>query len=351
MTRKEINDSLVRNAFDFLKKAISDFPAAPKYSVIHFYAAVELILKSRLLQEHWALVVTKPQEADWDRFLRGNFHSVGLREANSRLKAISKDGLGTAAFDAFDKLSNHRNRLMHFFHADLQDNQQQLASIVAEQSIAWFHLHDLITRQWSKFFKGWKREIRSLEFSMRRHREYLNVRFDAIRPEIDEETAAGVEFVECSACGFVAAKKELLLGSVFKEGCYVCGYSPDVLQVECPDCQQTVEFVGEGLGECQGCGRSFEPEDIAGILIDDGAAHIAAMDGDDSYGPINCGYCDGYHSVIPYEGKYLCTSCLTLTDGFQNCEWCHEGNTGDMEDSYFAGCNQCDGRSGWEKDD
>ncbi|MDY0262714.1 hypothetical protein [Syntrophotalea acetylenica] len=351
MTREEINGSLVRNAFDFLEKAIADFPESPKFSVIHFYAAVELILKSRLLQEHWALVVSKPQEADWDKFLTGNFHSVGLREANNRLKSIAKDGLGKAAFAAFVTLSNHRNRLMHFFHPGISDSPEQLETIVAEQSIAWLHLHDLLTQQWHRFFGEWGREIRALDFAMKRHSAFLQVKFEKMQPEIDEEKAHGIEFVECSACGFEAARRTHLLGRVSKETCLVCDYSPEVLDLECPDCGNLVKLVGEGRGDCENCERKFDPEDLAGILIDDGAAHIAAMDGDDRYEPANCGFCDGYNTVIYYEGNYLCINCLDLSESLHQCEWCHEGNTGDMENSYFAGCNQCDGRSGWERDD
>ena len=50
---------LVENAFDFLFKAISEIEGQPKYSVIHFYAAVELFVKARLMKEHWSLVISQ----------------------------------------------------------------------------------------------------------------------------------------------------------------------------------------------------------------------------------------------------------------------------------------------------
>lgn len=56
---------LVENAFDFLDKAGREFENEPKYSVIHFYAALELFLKARLLHEHWTLILTKPEHSDW----------------------------------------------------------------------------------------------------------------------------------------------------------------------------------------------------------------------------------------------------------------------------------------------
>ena len=73
---------LVENALDFLFEAISEIKEQPKYSVIHFYAAVELFVKARLMNEHWTLVITKRQEPDWDKFVAGDFQSVSLDEAS-----------------------------------------------------------------------------------------------------------------------------------------------------------------------------------------------------------------------------------------------------------------------------
>lgn len=43
---------LVKNAFNFLDKARREFESELRYAVIHFYAALELFLKARLLHEH-----------------------------------------------------------------------------------------------------------------------------------------------------------------------------------------------------------------------------------------------------------------------------------------------------------
>ena len=52
MSQHDIFDSLARNAFDFLERGIGEFDKTPKYSVIHFCAAVEMLLKARLMKEH-----------------------------------------------------------------------------------------------------------------------------------------------------------------------------------------------------------------------------------------------------------------------------------------------------------
>jgi hypothetical protein len=43
------------SAFDFLESSVDEIKTHPKYSVIHFATAVELLLKARLIHEHWSL--------------------------------------------------------------------------------------------------------------------------------------------------------------------------------------------------------------------------------------------------------------------------------------------------------
>lgn len=69
---------LVENALDFLERSINDLSTAPKYSVIHFYASIELFLKARLLAEHWTLVVDRRKSPSKADFEKGDFASVTL---------------------------------------------------------------------------------------------------------------------------------------------------------------------------------------------------------------------------------------------------------------------------------
>ena len=96
MNESELFNSLVSNALDFLDAAIDDIRNRPKYSVIHFYSAVEIIFKSRLLLEHWALVWDEPSLANKAKFEKGNFRSVSLEDAIHRLKGIV--GVGVTPF-------------------------------------------------------------------------------------------------------------------------------------------------------------------------------------------------------------------------------------------------------------
>ena len=87
MNQHDIFDSLARNAFDFLERGIGEFDKAPKYSVIHFCAAVEMLLKARLMKEHWSLIVSKPEQANLAKFMAGDFASVTMDEARARIES------------------------------------------------------------------------------------------------------------------------------------------------------------------------------------------------------------------------------------------------------------------------
>src|SRR5690606_414365 len=106
----------------------------------------------------------------------------------------------------------------------------------------------------------------------------------------------------------------------------------------------------EGFVTCKNCGKSLEPEDLADELIDSGGAYSAFTDGGYPYQG-NCSACDGYQTAVRTENDdWICTSCFGVFDTLEECEWCNEQNTGDMEHSYLTGCNHCEGKMGWDWD-
>ena len=128
---------VVENAFDFFRKSLEEFDKEPKYSIIHFHAAVELIMKARLLWEHWTLIITRPETANLKSFRSGDFQSISIKDAKARLESIVQDGLNQAEYECFLRLSDHRNRMVHFYHPGNTGNKTELEKIVAEQCLAW----------------------------------------------------------------------------------------------------------------------------------------------------------------------------------------------------------------------
>ena len=64
--------SLVENAFDFFLEAIESLQGQNtrkvKYAVLHLTSAVELVLKARLVKEHWTLICRDPSKVTQENF-------------------------------------------------------------------------------------------------------------------------------------------------------------------------------------------------------------------------------------------------------------------------------------------
>ena len=76
-THDDLFQRLTTSALEFLRRAMAEAEANPKFALVHFCAGLELILKARLLREHWSLVVTS--KPDLRKFQSGDFReSVSL---------------------------------------------------------------------------------------------------------------------------------------------------------------------------------------------------------------------------------------------------------------------------------
>ncbi|MGV9571086.1 hypothetical protein ACWDRX_16615, partial [Streptomyces nigra] len=75
---------------------LADKPTARdlKYAVLHLHSAVEVLLKARLTQEHWALVFEKPENATRGDFEKAEFKSCGVVDVLRRLEHIAGLDLG-----------------------------------------------------------------------------------------------------------------------------------------------------------------------------------------------------------------------------------------------------------------
>lgn len=343
MTQDELFERLTANALDFVVHAIEQFRAAPKYSIINFYAAVELFLKARLLREHWSLVVNK--EPDGARFESGDFQSVSFEGLCTRLDRVVGSPVPPDAYRAFDSVRRHRNKMVHFFH---QADQATIEAIAAEQLLAWWHLNHLLTVQWADVFASYTTQLSAVERQLTGHRDYLKAKFAGLQTLIQERRAAGVDFTTCPSCKFEAAEVKDVLGALRSYDCLVCGFKTLHFQWECPQCKR-VSLQNDG-GEfiCEHCEHKADEDAIVATLNEEwhkpDEASLATT-------PANCSECEGGHTVIEYDGQYLCVRCFDVSEGLDQCEWCSEYNNGDMTGSYVSGCSICEGYADWHADE
>lgn len=347
MDQHDIFDSLTRNAFDFLERGIAEFDKAPKYSVIHFCASVEMLLKARLMKEHWSLIVSKPDQANLAKFMAGDFISVTLEDCRARIRDVAGEDIGDDAYGSFRALANHRNKMVHFFHPEMDSDEKAKAQIVAEHCRSWFHLHRLLSR-WDTYFHDFSNEIAHADRAMKGHRKYLSAKFKALKDELDAARKAGNAPKACSACGFKAAIPDDLDDQIASLRCLVCDHTETQVELECPHCGESIVIANEGYATCEHCGGSIEPEHLVDALTKD---VVGTKDYFETGLPANCGTCEGYHTVVECGDMYFCANCFDMSDHVEQCGWCNDLNTGDMEHSYSTGCSHCDGKVGWEKDD
>lgn len=156
----EAKDALATSAFDFFYRSVSELESHPKYSVIHFATGVELFLKSRLLNEHWTLVVEKSSEADIAKFLEGKSRTVGLREAIRRLKQVCNENIPNETAAQFEAIAEHRNKMIHFFH-EIEAGESDpdlIQNIASEQCLGWYYV-DRLLLAWGEQFENFKNDI------------------------------------------------------------------------------------------------------------------------------------------------------------------------------------------------
>jgi hypothetical protein len=337
---------LVANAFDFLTEAVEVFERSPKYSTIHFSAATELFLKARLAREHWSLLFLKVDEANSDKLVQGDFQSVGLKEAYKRIINIAGDDFPLAAFNAFDNLRRHRNKLVHFFPpADIPSKSAPARlQIIKEQCLAWHQLVELLTRHWKFHFARYATEIDKAHRLMRRHQSYLSTRFTELASEIASRVKAGAVRHACPSCRKVALLADGR-SRLRQAECLVCDFDASVLSITC-DCGNPLAMIGDGWGSCPHCQKEITPETLADLLHDD----VYNQNNGGQTNRATCTWCEytDAHTVITFDGSYLCTNCFKqwAAEDMGGCDWCTEPCAGDMSDSNFNGCPHCDGYIG-----
>lgn len=342
MTSAELLKRLIENAIDFLVRAIDEFEAKPKYSIINFHSAVELFLKARLMADHWSLVVMK--DPDRARFEAGDFVSVTFEAACERLQKIVQSPVPEGARRNFDSIRKHRNKMVHFFH---EADHQRMVSVIAEEQLrAWYDLQKLLTGEWRDVFQEHKDDFEAIEQTLKGHRKYLQAKFEDRAGAISEAKSKGVVFRACGSCGFDAARIDPLLGDLLSSDCLVCGYEDIWFDYKCPACQVVSPLEEGGRFDCE-CGHVDEVPEIADQITD------LVIDKDNYYearGPGHCGVCEGFHSVVEYREAFVCVQCFDLPDELAPCAFCGELSSGDMEQSYLHGCGHCDGSMGWARD-
>lgn len=344
---KQYLHQIVENALDFLEKSIAEFESAPKYALLHFYTALELILKARLFADHWTLIVDSADKASIQKLEKGEFQSVTLGKALTRLDLICNSRVPLDSQRCFEQLRQHRNKVAHFYDIDAQhdDDLRRLKSHVAALVCkGWYFLHRLIDEQWSDEFNPWEAKIQTIEAQMRDQSLYLDAKWQEIRSDVEGYTAQGYIFTSCPSCGFDSMPAD----DFPDEGtCHVCTLLALAVPTDCPTCNSRNYLFSEGVGQCRECGNTLLPEHVW-TTVSESDFYVEAEEWDDTSDRGSCGDCGNDESLIHITTGWLCTQCFAVWNeqDVSQCEWCLGYGSRIPEDSMLTGCTACDGHLG-----
>lgn len=212
--------NLLDNGLDYIYKAVKPIFCASirsehswKYSILHIYSGIELLLKERLKQEHWSLIFQDINNADFRKMEKGDFTSVYHDELVKRLQGIAKVTINDAPIK---KLQDLRNRFEHFeVNIALEECEVIVAEALDEIIKFWENnLANSCTVEQQKIFDT----IKSITTGFEAYRKQRLKKFNnAIKGIEENKSGLIVPCPDCYSLSFV----------VFKDNekeckCFVC---------------------------------------------------------------------------------------------------------------------------------
>ncbi|MFJ4880172.1 hypothetical protein ACIP93_33860 [Streptomyces sp. NPDC088745] len=306
----------VANGVDYLlsvtEHLTSADPPAPrhlKYAVLHLQAAVEVLLKARLQEEHWSLVFADLDHKDTTRtaFDSADFKSCTTDTALARLKRIAGLEIADKPARALKNLSRSRNALQHY---GLTLSAPQIEANAAEV----------------------------LAFLL----EFLN---DELLPSLDGGTGETVLVGAVTGDDFlvlggppgrdpIEAALEVVRQRLGTVTSYVTARNNQIRgqlhehrgeTVECPYCGQFAIVAGKNPPTCRFC-YGYWPDGFH--LLDDYVSAYDARNASHVYTCPQCGQDDATLTHIPVAADparpvALCFLCGASLDTPTPCETCH----------------------------
>jgi hypothetical protein len=318
VTKGEASDiswAVVENGLDFLRHAVqemADEPADNKYAAIHLFGAIEVLIKARLIREHWTLACVKADGATLVGLRNGDLPTVdgmqGLRrlEANAGL-AISKQQ--TMNVDAVRRL---RNRVAHFALVGIDPTAVKVELARGLDFVVWFLEKHILPGAPAAEADLIEEALTEISVVLGEIKAFVAERLATLKPELD----AAEMLLQCPQCA-----QATLTMTDERPRCIFCWW--------CPDDPESAadEYVNGSLGlssyvigkdggewpiwECPECAMTAMVQGVE-VLKDSGTL---TTDPHDSYVPPNflCFNC-GFH--CSYMDLDKCSYCGTWTTSF-----------------------------------
>ena len=217
---EQIYLNLLDNALDFLLSAAKavhrdEGPRSHKEAVLHLANGIELVLKARLVREHWSLIFSRIDQASFEELSKADFNSVDFPTAVKRLEQIAGVIIDKAAHSHIDSLRKLRNKITHF---TTTLDSTQTKSLVAKSMtfcIEFCEQQAMVTHDVPS-------KIGEIRVNLTELQEFVDARMKSI----SEEWGGALIW-------------------------------------DCPECWQDALVIDGGEVECKYCNRTAEPRDLA----------------------------------------------------------------------------------------
>lgn len=237
-----LSHSLLKGSHDFIQSAIKfvneDDKTSWKFAVLHLVSAIELLLKSRLAEEHWSLVFLNPDKATVNNLWSGDFVSVDIDTSQKRLKNISNVELSNKDKYLIKKLREIRNKIIHF-HIDI--NRNSIKGITAQSLNTYIEFYNNnIATNWEEYSVFGH----ELSHKLNEFKEFVETRMESLSTSLNSLNRPKTNhFCECPEC----LQDAIIFTKEAKLQCLFCGHIQDIVEVaefyaeddtviNCPSC-------------------------------------------------------------------------------------------------------------------
>jgi hypothetical protein len=119
-----------------------------------------------------------------------------------------------------------------------------LKRLLSQQLGAWCELQQLLTANWAEFFEPWEEKFQEIERRLKRQRDYLAAKFEALKADLAKLKAQGIDIETCDLCHFKAAQVIPEIGDLDEAICLVCDHRKHWLNFSCPRCKKNIPTGG-----------------------------------------------------------------------------------------------------------
>lgn len=313
-----IKFDVIDNAFDFLEVAVENFTNFQetgsardiKYGLLHLSAAVELLLKQRLSDEHWSLVFDNVNKASITKYDSIDFSSVRLSDCIQRLCFVCGVNIEERHKKSISRLRGLRNKVEHFSFEVSREEGLAVASKVFSFALDFVEteLRTNLTNDQTGTWEEIKESVQGIE-------NFVGERRSEVERQVAARELGDQTLVDCPRC------LELALVLDYDER-------------ECLFCR----FAGsheEVFGEWMTCFYGHSWTDPKERMIDD-PVDVCPSCGDEYYvrDPRDGG-------MTPPDPAFICFRCGYTKPPTVDCSNCETEFTPDNWEDFPWLCDEC----------